>query len=28
LAELRRLANGVGFEAPRDMNTDLDAPKF
>jgi plasmid stability protein len=28
LAELRRLANGVGFDVPRDMNTDLDAPKF
>ncbi|MFM2410414.1 MAG: hypothetical protein RL481_1242 [Pseudomonadota bacterium] len=28
LAELRRLANGVGFDAPRDMNTELDAPKF
>ena len=28
LAELRRLANGVGFNAPRGMNTDLEAPKF
>lgn len=28
IAELRRLANGVGFEAPRTMNSDLDAPQF
>ena len=28
MAELRRLANGVGFDAPRRMNTDLDAPQF
>lgn len=28
LAELRRLANGVGFDVPRKMNTDLDTPKF
>jgi plasmid stability protein len=28
LAELRRLANGVGFNPPRRMNTDLEAPEF
>lgn len=28
MAELRRLANGVGFDVPRRMNTDLDAPPF
>lgn len=28
IAELRRLANGVGFDVPRRMNTDLDAPQF
>jgi plasmid stability protein len=28
LTELRRLANGVGFDVPRTMNTDLDAPQF
>ncbi len=28
IAELRRLANGVGFDAPRQMSTDLDAPQF
>ncbi len=28
LAELRRLANGVGFDVPRKMNTELDTPKF
>lgn len=28
LAELRRLANGVGFDAPRSMNTKLEAPEF
>jgi plasmid stability protein len=28
LVELRRLANGVGFDVPRKMSTDLDAPKF
>jgi hypothetical protein len=28
LAELRRLANGVGFDVPRSLNTDLEAPKF
>lgn len=28
MAELRRLANGVGLDAPRRMNTDLDTPTF
>jgi plasmid stability protein len=28
LAELRRLANGVGFDVPRDFNTGLEAPQF
>jgi hypothetical protein len=28
MAELRRLANGVGFDAPRKMNPDLEAPQF
>lgn len=28
LAELRRLANGVGFDVPRKLNTDLEAPQF
>jgi len=28
MAELRRLANGVGFDTQRRMNTDLDAPQF
>jgi plasmid stability protein len=28
LAELRRLANGVGFDVPRNQNTDLEAPQF
>jgi plasmid stability protein len=28
LAELRRLANGVGFDVPRKLNTDLEAPRF
>jgi hypothetical protein len=28
IAELRRLANGVGFDVPRRMSTDLDAPQF
>jgi hypothetical protein len=28
LAELRRLAGGVGFNAPRRMNTNLEAPEF
>ena len=28
MTELRRLANGVGFDASRRMNTDLDAPQF
>ena len=28
IAELRRLANGVGLDVPRDMNTDLDASQF
>jgi hypothetical protein len=28
MAELRRLANGVGFDVPRTMNTDLEAPQF
>jgi plasmid stability protein len=28
MAELRRLANGVGFDVPRRMNTELEAPQF
>jgi plasmid stability protein len=28
MAELRRLANGVGFNPPRAMNTTLEAPEF
>lgn len=28
IAELRRLANGVGFDVPRQMNTELEAPQF
>ena len=28
MAELRRLANGVGLDLPPRMNTDLEAPEF
>jgi plasmid stability protein len=28
LAELRRLANGVGFDVPRNLNTEFEAPEF